>query len=203
MARNLTPPTGNANNSRTLCFLKKCANKSENSPNYAIGRITQKLSFGRIPKNSPAAQNRLIGGRRASRRADMEQFSKVISQAKLLCTRIRFFENFYFGIQIKNCDNLEISSETAKVISFSATFFKILRFSEILSWTASWFLKIRFGIIIFTIHATTFSRLNYVFLDHLGHELPLVSFLKILKKINSPAKLLCTRLENYTIIVDF
>ena len=132
------------------------------------------------------AQNRLIGGRRASRRADMEQFSKLISQAKLLCTGIHFFENFSFEIQIKNCDDLEISSETAKVISFSATFFKMLRFSKILSWTASWFLKNIFGFPLFAITLTTFYSLEPFFLSHLGHESLLNSVSIFWWKINSP-----------------
>ena len=96
MARNLTPPTENVENSTTLCFLSKRSKKSENSPNYAIGRITQKLSFGRIPKNIPAALNRVIKSTLYCRYGDFDAIYETLSQAILLCTRILFFEIFNF-----------------------------------------------------------------------------------------------------------
>ena len=104
------------------------------------------------------AQNRHIGGRRASRIANMEQFWKVISQAFLLCTRIDIFGENVFWSQVKSRFVSMFSFETVQTITFLATFFIFEDFSIILGWSASWFLKIVFEIIIFAIHATTFSR---------------------------------------------
>ena len=109
------------------------------------------------------AQNRLIGGRRASRRANMELFSKVISQAFLLCTRIDIFEKNVFWSQVKSWFVSMFSFETAQSITFWATFWIFDDFSIILDWSASWFQKISFENIIFAIHATTFNRFGPCF----------------------------------------
>ena len=109
------------------------------------------------------AQNRLIGGRRASRRANMELFLKVISQAFLLCTRIDIFEKNVFWSQVKSWFVSMFSFETAQSITFWAAFLIFDDFSIILDYSASWFQKISFENIIFAIHVTTFNRFGPYF----------------------------------------
>ena len=178
MARNLTPPTNFLKNSRTLCFLIKSSKKSENTPNYAIGRIGQKIRFCRTPKIIPAALNRLIGGRRASRGADMKLFLKVISQAFLLCTRIYIFEKNIFWSQVKSRSVSMFSFQTAQIITFRWTFLIFDGFWIFSTGQLPDFQKPFLKCLQLPFMPPLSTVLDHVFLDGLGHEAPLDSLLK-------------------------
>ena len=94
------------------------------------------------------------------------------SQAKLLCTRIWFFEKIRFSPQVKSWFVGIFSFQTAQIITFWGTFLIFDDFSDILNRAASWYEKTNFEMIVVAITAIIFDHFEPRFLRWFGPWVP-------------------------------